>query len=82
MIARATKLWNDLKEGVTRNKGDAFKVSEERFKEINTAGHGTLAEEIVIKDLTAKQLKELLDQMGIEYNPKAKKSELIELVGD
>lgn len=33
-----------------------------------------------VYDMTAKQLKETLDSKGIEYDPKAKKDELIKLL--
>ena len=32
-------------------------------------------------EMTVKQIKELLDQKGIEYSFRAKKDELIELLG-
>lgn len=36
--------------------------------------------EVNIEDLTVAQIKELLDQMAIEYNSKMKKDELIALI--
>ena len=81
MRAKALTLFNDLKEGVVRKKGDAFNVSEERFKEINSTGYGKLIEEAEeVEELTVKQLKEALDEKGIEYGSKARKTELIELL--
>ena len=34
----------------------------------------------MFEDLTVKQIKEILDQMNIKYNARAKKEELIELL--
>ncbi len=36
MKARTLKPFNDLKEGVTRNVGEVFRCSKERFEEIDT----------------------------------------------
>lgn len=81
MRAKALTLFKDLKEGVVRKKGDVFDVSEERFKEINSTGYGKLIEEVEeVEELTVKQLKEALDEKGIEYGSKARKTELIELL--
>lgn len=81
MKVRAVKLFKDKREGVVRKKGDAFNVSEERFKEINSTRYGKLIEEVVeVEELTVKQLKKALDEKGIEYGSKARKTELIELL--
>ena len=82
MRAKALTLFKDLKEGVVRKKGDAFNVSEERFREINSTRYGKLIEEAEeeVEELTVKQLKEALDEKGIEYGSKARKTELIELL--
>jgi len=44
MKVRALKLFKDKKECVTREKGDTFIISKERFKEINSTYY--LVEEI------------------------------------
>lgn len=86
MNVRALQLFKDKNEGVIRKKGDTFIVNEERFEEINSAGHGKMVEnfeevdEISVEDLTVKQIKELLDQMGVKYNSKMKRDELIALI--
>lgn len=86
MNVRALQLFKDKNEGVIRKKGDTFIVSEERFEQINSAGHGKIVEnfeevdEISVEDLTVKQIKELLDQMGVKYNSKMKRDELIALI--
>ena len=38
------------------------------------------SDDIIVEDLTVTQLKELLDQMDIEYDSKAKRDELISLI--
>ncbi len=53
MKARVVKPFIDKKEGVTRNLGDTFTVSEERLKEINSTKLGVLA----VTEETAKPKK-------------------------
>ena len=86
MKIQATRKFIDIKEGVTRKKGDIFDVTEERFEEINGTKYGILAtnleevEEVNFEEMTVAQIKELLDKQGIEFNSKAKKDELINLI--
>jgi len=84
--------FKDLKENKFRKANEVFEATKERVEGINSTHHGSLVEvikedeektipdEIDVEDLTVKQIKELLDQMGIEYNSKLKKDELIELL--
>lgn len=53
MKAKVIKPFYDKKEGVTRNVGDTFTVSEERLKEINSTKLGVLA----VTEETAKPKK-------------------------
>lgn len=46
MKAKTIRPFTDKKEGVTRKLGDAFTVSEERLKEINSTKNGILAVEV------------------------------------
>lgn len=43
MKAKALNPFVDKREGVTRNLGDTFTLSEERLKEINSTKFGVLA---------------------------------------
>lgn len=44
MLVRATKRFRDLKEGVVRDAGATFEVTEERLGEINSTRYGVLVE--------------------------------------
>jgi hypothetical protein len=46
MTVKALKSFFDKKEGVTRNMGDTFTVSSERYKELNSTQFGILVEEV------------------------------------
>jgi hypothetical protein len=46
MKAKVIKPFYDKKEGVTRNVGDTFTVSEDRFEEINSTKFGELVSEV------------------------------------
>lgn len=46
MVVKAVKVFHDKKEGVTRNVGDTFTVSEERYKELNSTQFGVLVEKV------------------------------------
>lgn len=46
MRVRCTRGFRDLKDDIFRKEGDVFEVTEERYKEINTAGYGALAERL------------------------------------
>lgn len=52
MIVKTVKPFYDTKEGITRNVGDAFTVSAERFKEINSTKFGVMVE--VVTEEAAK----------------------------
>lgn len=75
------------------NAGDVFprkglKVSDERITELSGSDNRRktpLIVEVVeadTKSLSVAQLKMLLDEKGIEYSPKANKSELVSLLGE
>lgn len=63
----------EVKEDAPEDKEDK-EVNEEVETEIQEA------EEENQKDLTVAEIKEKLDEAGIEYNAKATKSELLELL--
>lgn len=46
MKARVLKPFVDKKEGVTRNMGDTFTMSKERYEEINSTKFGVLVEAV------------------------------------
>lgn len=52
MKAKVIKPFYDKKEGVTRNVGDTFTVSEDRFEKINSTKFGVLA--VAVIEGTAK----------------------------
>lgn len=67
----------------TYETGDIFpraglKVSDTRLDEV----FHKIDAEWVFTDFTVNELKQYLDQHGIEYEAKAKKDELLKLVGD
>ena len=82
MKVKALRNFRDLKEKKNRTTGEVFEVSHDRFKELIATMHGILVEEVKedVGDLTVTQLKNRLDQMGVKYNSKAKKEELIDLI--
>lgn len=82
MKVKAIRNFRDLKEKKNRTIGEVFEVSHDRFGELVATTHGVLVEEVKeeIGDLTVAQLKNQLDQMGVKYNSKAKKEELIDLI--
>ena len=55
MKAKALKPFIDKKEGVTRNVGDTFTLSKERYEEINSTKFGVLVE--AVAEETAKPKK-------------------------
>ncbi len=61
--------------------GDEF-FSNEQKRIINLLERGLIerVEEPSLNSLTKKEIMQLLDEKGIEYNAKAKKEELIELL--
>lgn len=52
MKARVLKPFIDSKEGVTRNRGDTFVLSKERYEEINSTKFGALVK--AVTEETAK----------------------------
>jgi len=46
MRVRCVRRFNDFKVGTLREEGATFEVSEERFKEINSAGYGQLVQKV------------------------------------
>lgn len=60
MKAKVLKPFVDKVEGVTRKIGDAFTVSEERLKEINSTRFGVLVEAVAeetVKPKTSRKPK-------------------------
>jgi hypothetical protein len=55
MKAKALKPFIDKKEGVTRNVGDTFTLSKERYEEINSTKHGIMV--MAVAEETAKPTK-------------------------
>jgi len=61
--------------------GDEFFSNEQkRIKNLLERGLIERVEEPSLNSLTKKEIMQLLDEKGIEYNAKAKKEELIELL--
>jgi hypothetical protein len=46
MTVRAVIAFHDIKEGVTRQIGDTFSVSEERYQELISTKFGKLVEKV------------------------------------
>lgn len=46
MTVKAIKSFFDKQDGVTRNLGDTFAVSSERYKELNSTKFGVLVEAV------------------------------------
>lgn len=90
MKVKVLRNFKDLKENKFRKANEIFEATEDRIEEINSTKYGALVEvvegstaeedEINIEDLTVAQIKELLDQMNIEYDKKMKRDELIALI--
>ena len=55
MKAKVVKPFIDKKEGVTRNVGDTFTLSKERYEEINSTKFGELVK--AVAEETAKPKK-------------------------
>lgn len=85
--------FTDLKDSDrVYRKGDAFpvkgaKVSDERLKELLGAENKRkqpvikeVEEKVNLEDKTVSELKELADEKELEYDPKIKKADLIELL--
>lgn len=84
MLVKTNRMFFDTLVGEHRNVGDEFEVTKERFDELNTKVPGFVTEldpktkkEIDPLDgLTVAEIKALLDEKGVDYDPKAKKEEL------
>lgn len=46
MKVKATRFFHDASEDVIRQSGETFEVTQERFDEINGAGHGVLVKRV------------------------------------
>lgn len=57
MKVKTVKPFLDKKAGVTRNLGDAFAISEERYKEINSTKFGILVETVTEETVRPKKGK-------------------------
>ncbi|EHR33445.1 hypothetical protein HMPREF9709_01193 [Helcococcus kunzii ATCC 51366] len=76
-------IFKDYKED--GKQGQVVEVTEELAKKIVAAGCGKEVRLIKLspkedKGLTVHEIKEILDKNKIEYNPKAKKEELMKLL--
>ena len=77
------KIYDKQDNDFTYEVGDIYprkglKVSEERIKEVKSK----INAEFLFKEMTVDELKNHLDEMGVEYEKDAKKGDLLELVGD
>lgn len=57
MKAKVKKPFIDKKEGVTRNVGDIFSLSKERYEEINSTKFGELVDEVTEETNQPKKSK-------------------------
>lgn len=95
MLVKTNRCFYDLRKDCYRNVGDVFEVSQDRFDELNELVNGFVEEvkedapedeaneEVeteIQEDLTVAEIKEKLDEAGIEYKAKSTKSELLELL--
>lgn len=84
MFVKTNRNFFDTLTGDYRYAGDEFEVSKERFNELNEKVPGFVTElnpktkkEIdPLDNLTVAEIKALLDEKGVDYDPKAKKEEL------
>lgn len=77
------KIYDKQDNDFTYEVGDIYprkglKVSEERIKEVKSK----INAEFLFKEMTVDELKNHLNEMGVEYDKDAKKGDLLELVGD
>lgn len=77
------KIYDKQDNDFTYEVGDIYprkglKVSEERIKEVKSK----INAEFLFEEMTVEELKNHLDEMGVEYEKDAKKGDLLELVGD
>lgn len=88
MRVKTNRKFYDVLEDTYRHVGDEFEVTQERYIDLNTKVKGFVSavkggEDEETKDsedkldkLTVNELKDLLDDQGIEYDSKAKKEDL------
>lgn len=75
------KLFKDKYTGQIYKPGDSFKSDEkDRIKDLINRGLIKKNTEQSYDTLTKKEIIKLLRERNIEYNPKAKKEELIKLL--
>lgn len=72
-------------DGEIRAKGFKFDASRKEAKRLLARGKAVLdaedeSGEKELKDHTAKELKAILDDYGVEYDDKANKAELVKLI--
>lgn len=77
------KIYDKQDNDFTYEVGDIYprkglKVSEERIKEVKSK----INAKFLFEEMTVDELKNHLDEMGVEYEKDAKKGDLLELVGD
>lgn len=77
------KIYDKQDNDFTYEVGDIYprkglKVSDERIKEVKSK----INAEFLFEEMTVEELKNHLDEMGVEYEKDAKKGDLLELVGD
>lgn len=77
------KIYDKQDNDFTYEVGDIYprkglKVSEERIKEVKSK----INAQFLFEEMTVEELKNHLDEMGVEYGKDAKKGDLLELVGD
>lgn len=86
MKVKAIAKFQDLKEGMLREIGDVFEVSEERYEEIKNAGE--FVEEVEddeegLESMTKAELIEKAKELGVseeEIKAAKKKEDLIALI--
>lgn len=77
------KIYDKQDNDFTYEVGDIYprkglKVSNERIKEVKSK----INAQFLFEEMTVEELKNHLDEMGVEYEKDAKKGDLLELVGD
>ena len=77
------KIYDKQDNDFTYEVGDIYprkglKVSDERIKEVKSK----INAEFLFEEMTVEELKNHLNEMGVEYDKDAKKGDLLELVGD
>jgi hypothetical protein len=58
MTVKAIIAFYDIKEGVTRNEGDTFAVSEERYQQLLSSKFGKLVEKVAEATEKSKEPKQ------------------------